>query len=66
MTLFIHFFRLGAMLINAWFACLPILSVAIYFFGVIGNSNYQYKNSAERATYFPEVLADITLTVINC
>ncbi len=50
-----HFLQLKLLLVNAWIGCLPILSVAIYFFGVLGNSNYQYlpQDGVERVAYFP-------------
>lgn len=53
------------MLVNAWIGCLAILSVALFFFGILGSSTYQElpKSDVLRDTYFPEVFRDFAITV---
>ena len=60
-----HFLSLKFLLLNAWVGCLAIVSVALYFFGIMGSSAYQElpKEHGQRNQYFPEVFRDFAVTV---
>ena len=61
----LHFFSLKWLLLNAWVGGLAILSVALYFFGIMGSSTYQElpRDKIDRDCYFPEVFRDLGVTV---